>query len=69
MLTFNERMDSLEALLSIIAFGCSNEIATSDEIDAAVTEIWDRIDSAKHRLKVVENTLNIIRDIISSANG
>ena len=69
MLTFGERMDNLEALLSTIAFGCSNAVATSDELDAATTEIWDRIDSAKHRLKIVENTLNIIRDIISTANG
>ena len=69
MLTFNERMDNLEAVISIIAFKYSNEIATDDELDAAVTEIWNGVDSIKHRLKVIENTLINIRDILDTANG
>ena len=69
MLTFDERMDNLESLLSIIAFKYNNEVATSDELDAAVTEIWDRVDSIKHRTKIIENTLNTIREILSTANG
>jgi len=69
MLTFDERMDNLEALLSIVAFKYSNEIATDDELDAAVTEIWDRVDSIKHRTKVIENALAATREILSTANG
>jgi len=69
MLTFSERMDNVEALMSIIAFEYSNEIATDDELDAAVTEIWDRVDSIRHRLKVIENTLLNTREILSTANG
>ena len=68
MLTFSERMDNLEALLSAISFEYS-KIATDDELDAAVTEIWDRVDSVKERTKVIENTLNINREILSTANG
>jgi len=62
-------MDNLEALLSIISFKYSNEIATNDELNAAVEEIWDRVDSIKHRTKVIENTLNNTREILSTANG
>jgi hypothetical protein len=62
-------MDNLEALLSIIAFEYNNELATDDELDAAVDEIWNRVDSVKHRTKEIENALGITGEILSTANG
>ena len=69
MLTFSERMDALDSLLAIIAFMYTNEVATSEELDAAVTEIWDRVDDIKQRTKVIENNLAILEEILSNANG
>ena len=69
MLTFEERMDSLEALLQIIAFKYSNETATNSDRAAAVEEIWNEIDSIKDTVEEIETQLNTIREILSEANG
>ena len=68
MLDFSSRMDALEQLTVIINNKCSTEAATYDELDAAITEIWDRVDSIKERTKVLENTLAIVEETLTAAD-
>jgi len=69
MLTFEERIDTIEAFLTQIEFRYSNELATSAELNATVQEIWDHVDLIKTRIKAIENTANITGEILSTANG
>jgi len=69
MLTFSERIEAVEALLATITYKYSNELRTDDELDAAITELWDRIYAIKARVKNLQDTLNITRENLSTANG
>jgi len=69
MLTFSERIQAVEALLTTIAYKYSNEIASDAELDAAINDLWDQIDALKDRVKILENNVDITRENLSTANG
>jgi hypothetical protein len=68
-LTFDERMDALEALMTRVANDAS-DLATDDEIDAVVTQIFDEtIQDLRDRTTALKNNLDIVERTISTANG
>lgn len=69
MISFTERMNNLESLLASISNIYTLEVIDDDELDAAITELWDRIDAVKERITVLEDQLAIIQENLSVANG
>jgi archaellum component FlaC len=68
MLTFSERMDNLEAVLTLLA-NVYNALPTHDELDAAVTEIWDKLEDLNTEITVLENNTSLVSQTIAAAQG
>jgi hypothetical protein len=67
MVDFNDRMDSLEALITIVTNKYSLDTMKFLESNAAITEIWNQIDDIKERLEIVEDQIKLQREILLSA--
>lgn len=68
MLTFSERMDNLEAVLTLLA-NTYNALPTYLELDAAVTEIWDKLNDLTTEITVLENNTSLVSQTIAAAQG
>jgi hypothetical protein len=66
MLGFDKRIENIEALTSILANKCSTELITTTELKAVVTDIWSRIEVIKTRTSAIENTIAIIKEILTT---
>lgn len=68
-LTFENRMNNLEALAVKVSNDVNN-LATDDELDAIVTQIFDDIiGDLTTRIAAAKNTLDIVERTISITNG
>ena len=68
MLTFEERMNNIEAVLTLLA-NTYNELPTYAELDAAVSEIWDSLEDLTTEIKVLENNISLVSQTIAAAQG
>jgi hypothetical protein len=66
MLTFAERMNNIEALVVRI-YNLAQDLATFDEADAVVTQIFDDIEGLEDRITALKNNINMIERILSTA--
>jgi hypothetical protein len=68
MLTFSERMDNLEAVLTLLVNEYNN-LPTYIELDAAITEIWDSLEDFTTEIKVLETNTGLVSETIAAAQG
>lgn len=69
MLSFDDRADNIEALM-VQVYNDTMKLATDDELDAVVTQIFDQgIEILQCRIEAVKNNLDIVERIISAATG
>ena len=68
MLTLEERLDNIESML-VQLVNDSKNLATDDELDAVVTQIFDTIDSLEDRVSALKNNLAIVKEILAAATG
>lgn len=73
MLTFNERMTNIEALLSSIMIRVNSAATdgtidtTDDELGAVMDEIFGGLDDIKKRYSILEQQLTMVGQIINPA--
>lgn len=65
MLTFNERMNNIEAL-TVRTYNLAQDLATFDEADTVVTQIFDNIEDLEERITALKNNINMIEKILST---
>jgi lipid II:glycine glycyltransferase (peptidoglycan interpeptide bridge formation enzyme) len=68
MLTFSERMDNLEAVLTLLSNEYNN-LPTYAELDAAVEEIWESLDNLTMEIRILENNIGLVQETIAAAQG
>lgn len=68
MLTPSERISNIEAIVVKLTHD-GNELATFDELDAVVREVFDYQYGLIDRITALENNIDIVRTIISETTG
>jgi hypothetical protein len=61
-------MDNLEAVLVLLA-NRYNNLPTYLELDAAVEEIWDQLETLTTEVEVLENNTSLVSQTIAAAQG
>lgn len=68
MLTPDERMDNIEAIV-VQMTNDYKDLATFDELDAIVEEVFDKQEELADRINSLKNNTDIVRTILSQATG
>lgn len=69
MLTPEQRISNLEASIVKITNDLKKNIATFDELDAVVTEVFDAQQALEDRILALKNNIDIVKDTISQRQG
>jgi uncharacterized protein YhjY with autotransporter beta-barrel domain len=68
MLTPDERISNLEAIVVKLTNDTS-DLATFDELDAVVTQLFDDQDALSQRILALGNNIDIVKQTISQRQG
>lgn len=66
MLDLEERLDNVEAGMVRI-YHQQKELATFDELDAVVQQVFDEIKDLENRIIAIRNNMAIVEDTLSAA--
>jgi hypothetical protein len=59
-------MDNIEAL-ALVIYNLAQDLASFDELDAVVVQVFDDLDDLRDRVAAIKNNLNIIDKTLSAA--
>jgi len=68
MLIINERISNFEANIVKI-YHDIKELATDDEIDAVITQLFSDLNKLEDQITTLENNLTLIHDVLKTAQG
>jgi len=67
-LTFDERMDRIEAL-TVKVFNNASQLRNDKELDAVTDQVFNELNDLENRLIALRNNLEMVKKTIATANG
>jgi hypothetical protein len=68
MITSNKRIGNHEANV-VQLYNQIKELATDDELDAVITQLFSKQEDLRDRITILEDNLTLVQDVLNTAQG